>query len=254
VHPRAEGRRSEEVDHSLGLDVANDSAPRYLRWVAEQADPHLGRSVLEVGSGIGAITQYLAEGRTLVATDISEECIAALHERFDDASNVDVIQADLRTWSTDRQFDSVVLINVLEHIEDDAGALRSLSRFLRPGGSVVVYVPALNGLFGNWDRKVGHYRRYSRWRLRNVLRAAGLEPVETRYSNTLAIPAWMLFSRFSKAKPSTADRGLPAWDRIVVPISRFIESRVRMPLGLNLLGVGRYEGGAAKSGRTPEGF
>jgi SAM-dependent methyltransferase len=176
-----------------------------------------------------------------VATDISDFCIDALHKRFGAAGNVQVVQADLRSWNPGRSFDSIVMINVLEHIEADADALRSLSRHLRPGGTMVLYVPALNGLFGKWDLKVGHFRRYSRWRLRHVFEEAGLEPLELRYSNLLAIPAWALFTRFSPADAATADRTLPAWDRYAVPLSRFIESRVRIPLGLNLLGVARRD-------------
>ena len=87
------------------------------------------------------------------------------------------------------------MVNVLEHIADDAGPLRGLSRLLVPGGNIVVYVPALNGLYGALDEKIGHYRRYSVWRLREVFREAGLDPVELRWVNFLAIPAWAAFGR-----------------------------------------------------------
>jgi SAM-dependent methyltransferase len=237
VHPKVAGRPRGAGEHSYNLDTASDAAPNYLRWVADLVRPHLGASVLEVGSGIGAITEHLAQGRRLVATDVSEECVAALHHRFDNSPNVQVVHADLRSWEPDETFESIVMINVLEHIEDDAGALRSLSRFLRPEGSMVIYVPALNGLFGDFDFKVGHFRRYSRWRLKGVMHAAGLQPGETRYANMLAIPAWLAFTRFAEVDPEGA-KALPIWDRLAVPTSRFIESRARAPLGLNLLGVG----------------
>ena len=82
------------------------------------------------------------------------------------------------------------MVNVLEHIRDDVGVLSSLQRFLEPGGSIVIYTPALNGLFGSWDDYAGHFRRYSKWRLREVFRQAELDTVELRYANLLAIPAW----------------------------------------------------------------
>jgi hypothetical protein len=127
------------------------------------------------------------------------------------------------------------MINVLEHIEDDSGVLAGLRPLLSPGGAIVLYVPALNGLYGRWDRKVGHYRRYSRWRLREVANEAGLDVVELRYVNALAIPAWIAFSRTDVDR--TQGVSLSIWDRTGVPLSRAVERRIRVPFGLNLLAV-----------------
>jgi hypothetical protein len=131
------------------------------------------------------------------------------------------------------------MVNVLEHIVDDVEVLRGLSQQLVPGGNVVVYVPALNWLYGPNDKKVGHYRRYSVWRLREVFREAGLEPVELRWVNLLAIPAWALFSRGDVHDGRQNGKLLSLWDRTAVPTSRLLEWRLRMPIGLNVLGVGR---------------
>jgi SAM-dependent methyltransferase len=238
VHPKAMAAMDAEGDHDFALDVAGDSAPNHLRWIADLVSPHLGRRVLDVGAGIGAITQHIAPGRHVTACDVADECVTALRRRFEGAENVDVLQADLRTWTPAEAFDSVLMVNVLEHIEDDAGALASLARFVEPGGTVVVYVPALNGLFGNWDRKVGHYRRYSKWRLSEVMREAGLELTFMRYANILAIPGWFAFTNLAK-DDTTGDNALPLWDKLAVPVSRAVESRVPVPVGTNLLGVGR---------------
>jgi SAM-dependent methyltransferase len=176
MHPQAPTEA--EGDHARALDVAVDSSPNYLRWISDLCRPHLGASVLEVGSGVGSITERLAQGRSMLATEISDDCLAALERRFANVSNVRVARLDLRDPAGDEQFDSVVMINVLEHIRDDAGALSDLRRLLRPSGTLVLYVPALNGLYGPWDRAVGHCRRYSKWRLREVARAAGLVTAE----------------------------------------------------------------------------
>jgi SAM-dependent methyltransferase len=240
IHPKAIGLAEAEGDHDAGLDRASEAAPNYLRWIADLCRPHLGKSVLEVGAGNGSITQLFADGRRVLATDVSEGCVAALEERFRHTPTVEVAKADVRTVELDERFDSVLMINVLEHIEDDVGTLASVQRFLRPGGSIVIYVPALNGLYGRWDLKVGHRRRYSRWRLGEVFREAGLESIELRYVNILAIPAWAAFSRTSVDR--TARGSLTVWDRTAVPLGRLLESRIRMPIGLNLLGVGRVRG------------
>lgn len=238
VHPRAADTTDQEADEGFNLEVASVAAQNYLRWVADLCAPHLGATVLEVGAGVGSVTEHLASGRHIVATDLSESSVAAMRGRFRDHPNVEVMQADLRTWEPGRTFDSLLMINVLEHIRDDAGALVSLSRFVRPGGTIVIYVPALNGLFGKWDDYVRHFRRYSKWRLGEVMRQAALEPVELRYANLLALPAWIAFSPLMKFD-ADGRHSLSIWDRTAVPLTRLIESRVRVPIGLNLLGVGR---------------
>ena len=229
----------QEGDHDADLDLASESAPNYLSWVAELCRPHLGHRVLEVGAGLGAITARYERGRDVVANDVSAPCVRALRERFADHPNVRVEDRDLRALDLDARFDSVLMVNVLEHIADDVEALRRLSWLLVPGGDVVVYVPALNGLYGALDEKVGHYRRYSVWRLCEVFREAGLEPMELRWVNFLAIPAWAAFSRGDVDDRQRSGKLLSLWDRTAVPAARFLEAHVRMPIGLNVLGVAR---------------
>jgi SAM-dependent methyltransferase len=237
VHPKALAYVAEyDANLDMKLEIARDTAPNYLRWIADLIRPYLGHEVLEVGAGIGSITELYADGRAVVASDISDDCVQALRARFAKRQNITVVQKDLRAFGEDgRTFDSVVMINVLEHIEDDSGVLAELSRLLSPGGNVVIYVPALNGLYGRWDSKVGHYRRYSKWRLREVAHQAGLEVAELRYVNALAIPAWLAFSRTDVDRTQSAS--LSVWDRTGVPLSRALERRFRVPVGLNLLAV-----------------
>jgi len=242
IHPRAVALVDQEGDHDADLDLASESAPNYLSWVAELCRPHLGHRVLEVGAGLGAITARYEQGRDVVANDVSPTCVQALRERFADHPNVRVEDRDLRILELDARFDSVLMVNVLEHIADDVEALRGLSRMLVPGGDVVVYVPALNALYGALDEKVGHYRRYSVWRLREIFREAGLEPIELRWVNFLAIPAWAAFARGDIDDRQRSGTLLSLWDRTAVPAARLIEARVRMPIGLNVLGVGCHLG------------
>jgi cyclopropane fatty-acyl-phospholipid synthase-like methyltransferase len=229
---------SDSAHHDANLDVAGDSSPNYLRWIADLIKPHLGASVLEVGAGIGTVTELYAPGHTVLATDLSDLRVAALEERFGAVPTVTVAKRDLRDLRDDgARFDSIVMINVLEHIEDDAGVLSDMRNLLRDGGNIVIYVPALNGLYGRFDRQVGHYRRYSKWRMREVAVEAGLRVDELMYVNALGMPAWVAFSAtYSEGRVRHAGQGsLPIWDRTGVPISRAIERRVRIPLGLNLL-------------------
>ena len=239
IHPQAAVLLEQEGDHDADLELSGDSAPNYLSWVAGLCNVRLGHRVLEVGAGLGAITSRYEHGREVVASDVSAPCVRALRERFADYPNVRVEDRDLRALELDERFDSVLMVNVLEHIADDVEALRGLSRVLVPGGNIVVYVPALNGLYGALDQKIGHYRRYSVWRLREVFREAGLEPVELRWVNFIAIPAWAAFGRGDVNDAQRSSKLLSLWDRTAVPAARFLESHVPTPIGLNVLGVAR---------------
>jgi SAM-dependent methyltransferase len=235
VHPRA---RPEEGVHESHLDVAGENSPNYATWVAQMIKPHLGYRVLEVGAGIGTITTRYAEGHSVHATDISPECVRELQLRFDGWANVSVSQDDIREMAlAGRKFDSIVMVNVLEHIEDDSGLLAGLKTLLALGGNIVLYVPALNGLYGRLDHLVGHYRRYSKWRMRAVAEEAGLRPVVLRYANSLAIPAWFAYSRSRTSIDITLSSRLSLWDRVGVPVSRSLENAIRVPIGLNVLAV-----------------
>jgi SAM-dependent methyltransferase len=241
VHPRA-GRSN---DHTFRLEVADASSHNYHRWIAELITPYVGRRVLEIGAGYGDVSGLLSRGvADYVATDTSPECLTALESRFRDLSNVTVRELDVLADEPDGEFDSIVMINVLEHLLDDSGVLSSLSDNLAADGSLIVYVPALNSLYGDWDDWIGHFRRYSRDQLERTMRAAGLVVVESRYVNLIAIPAWFVFSRlgFRRKQGSTESgiaRELQLWDKTAVPITRWLESRVRPPIGLNVLGVAR---------------
>jgi SAM-dependent methyltransferase len=243
VNPRA-GRSN---DHTFGLEVADSSSPNYHRWIAQLIRPHIGRRVLEIGAGYGDVSGVLSRGvADYVATDTAPECLTALESRFCDSPNITVRKLDVLADNPDGEFDSIVMINVLEHLRDDAGVLTSLSENLAADGRLIVYVPALNSLYGEWDDWIGHFRRYSKDQLERTMRAAGLVVVESRYINLLAIPAWFAFSRLGirrkqGTKGSGIGRDLQLWDKTAVPITRLLESRVRPPIGLNVLGVARRD-------------
>ena len=230
------GRSAEGADGSAFLDVANDSNQNYLHWVADLCAPYLGDRVLDVGAGFGAVTEHLAVGRHMVALDVSETCCLALHERFRRTRNVHVVQGDLTAIATDDFFDSIVMTNVLEHIYDDAGTLATLRGHLTRGGNIVLYVPALNGYFTEWDRNVGHYRRYSKRRLAGITSEAGLTLKCLRYVNLLGLASWPFSGRLLKAGEGVAG-SLDLWDRYATPLTRSIERQVKIPIGLNLFCV-----------------
>jgi 2-polyprenyl-3-methyl-5-hydroxy-6-metoxy-1,4-benzoquinol methylase len=215
-----------------------EEADNYADWIYRLIKPHLGEDVLEIGAGHGELTERLRRGAHVTATDLSKRCVDELAVRFDGCHDVDVLQADVAALGTaGRQFDSVVLINVLEHIDDDDGALADLRALLKPGGRLCVFVPAFEGLYSDFDRRIGHRRRYRRSQLASTFDRAGLGVVDARYVNTVGALAWWLFSRQLGQVP-TQRWSVRLYDRVAVPAIRNLEADRSPRFGQSLLCIG----------------
>jgi len=216
---------------------------RYNRFTWELLAPFVGRRILEIGSGTGLMTRYLATRGRLTATDVDAEYVELLGRTFAGTPNVEVRQLDLAALGTNgalgRCYDTVICSNVLEHIEDDCRALVAMRNLLLPGGRVVLVVPAVKALYGEIDRAIHHHRRYSRGEIVEKLRGAGLEVEHLSAFNMLGVPGWWLNSVVLKRK---AVPGIQARinDRLV-PLLR-LERLVGPPIGMSLLAVGRLPG------------
>jgi SAM-dependent methyltransferase len=168
-------------------------APRFNRWMFERVQPWVGDRVLEIGSGIGNLSQFLVDRPTVVLTDTSAEYLERLRERFRDTPNVEVMRLYLPTPEgpvADRRFDTIVCLNVLEHVADDVGSLKAMRRLLDQGGRLVLLVPALRALYGSLDRALGHVRRYTRGELRAKFEQNGFVVRRLEYFNMAGIPGW----------------------------------------------------------------
>ena len=127
--------------------------------------------------------------------------------------------------------------NVLEHIPDHVQALRAAHRLVRPGGRVIMLVPAFEFAMSRFDRTVGHVRRYTKRSLAQAFRDAGLEPELVHYVNAPGLPAWFVGMRLLGMTPGEGPV-LRVWDSVVVPAARAVESRVRPPFGQSVFAVG----------------
>jgi glycosyltransferase involved in cell wall biosynthesis len=215
-----------------------EEADNYADWIYRLIQPHLGDHVLEIGAGHGELTERLRRDARVTATDLSKRCVDSLALRFDGCDDVEVLQADVAALGTEgRTFDSVVLINVLEHIDDDADALGDLRELLAPGGRLCVFVPAFEGLYSDFDRKIGHRRRYRRSQLATTFDRAGFEVIDARYVNTVGAVAWWLFSRQLGQVP-TQRWSVKLYDRVGVPIIRQLEAGRAPRFGQSLLCIG----------------
>lgn len=214
-----------------------DGADNYAAWIFEQVEPHLGDEVLEVGAGHGTFTGLLSErsGR-VVATDVSQRCVGILRSRFAGDARVTVVQGTTADAAELPPFDSAVLINVLEHIEDEDGALRDLSAALKPGGRLILWVPAFALLYSDFDRKIGHYRRYHKAGLKAKLSSAGYDVVDVRYVNFVGALAWLVVARLLHRAP-TGGPLVRVYDSYFVPVLKRVESRFGTPFGQSVFAV-----------------
>jgi SAM-dependent methyltransferase len=224
------------------LEAAGRDKPRYRRYQYELIAPHCGRSILEVGAGLGEFAEQFDDVDRLVVTDVDPDAVAVMARRFAARPEVQVLRLELgKPPDLERPVASVVAINVLEHIVDDAGALRSLASAVEVGGSIVLWVPGYQQLYGEFDRTVGHVRRYTPSSLAEVVRRAGLDVELVKPVNLLGGVAWWFTVRRSGVT-SPNPRMVAVFDRCVVPLTRALERRVRVPFGQSVLCVARKRG------------
>ena len=217
-----------------------EKATRYNEWIYETIRPHLGREILEVGSGIGNMTRFLARRGRVTASDASPFYLRELRRAFRDSGGVAVREIDISREPGPHHapFDTVVCLNVLEHIEGDVEAMRNMRRLLRPGGRAVLFVPANPRLFCAIDRGVGHWRRYTKEDLTRKMRAAGFRVIHARHYNPLGALGWWFNGQVLR-KGALAGSDVRGFN-LLMPAIRWLE-RFESRFSLSILAVGEKE-------------
>ena len=199
---------------------------------------HLGDRILEVGGGIGSMTRRLAEHGSVTAVEPSDRAVATPSRDSPTATRGSTsCTAPSRTCPEGPSFDSAVLVNVLEHVPDDAGLLRQIRRPLDPHGRVVCFVPAHTWLHSSFDDRIGHIRRYRRSTLAEAFGAAGYAVEELRHVNAPGALAWLVGARLLDLSPS--ERTTALYQRAVLPVVGKLESGWQPPFGQSLVVVAR---------------
>lgn len=231
-----------EKKEYFGKDLeAMSFADNYHRWIVEEFSPYLGSHVAEVGAGIGNFSEFLLEAgaQQLSTFEPSSNMYPMLEKKFSQDSNVNTYNNFFEEISENfvESFDAVAYVNVLEHIEHDRLALEHAHQTLKQNGHLLIFVPALKFLYSELDRKVGHFRRYTKKELIDVVSQAGFCIEEIRYFDVMGIIPWYI--AFVLLKQTTSGANVSLYDRLVVPIMRRIEGVVTPPIGKNLLLVAR---------------
>jgi SAM-dependent methyltransferase len=220
-------------------------ASRLNAWIYGQLRDRVRGDVLEVGSGLGSMSRLIVrDARRLVLADVDPRHLEAVRQRLGDAAaQVTLVQWDLAEPPppslAGQRFDTIVAVNVIEHLSDDAGAVRALAALLRPAGELLVYVPACPFAFSPLDQGLDHRRRYTRRSLGALLGAAGLLPaLPPRHVNRLGLIGWLCLGRMLQRRaipPALID----LFERIV-PLARALDRAFGWcPIGLGLIANGR---------------
>ncbi len=210
----------------------------YNGWIWKQIAPFVGERVMEAGCGTGTMTRYLANRRRVVAVDIDRHYVSGLKERYAERSNVRVEWADLSSeaWPdlSEEHIDTIVSMNVLEHLEDDEAALKHFHSVLEAGGRLVLLVPAHASLFGSMDTALGHFRRYERANLEGLLDRCGFEVTFIRYLNPTGVLGWFVNGRVLRRKVVPhVQASLYDWLYPLIGLT----DRLGLPFGLSVLAV-----------------
>jgi SAM-dependent methyltransferase len=218
------------------------AAPNYNWWQFSRITPYLGRRICEVGAGIGNMSSLMAGHGLdlLVLTDTGPYYRDTLKDTFASYPEVVVDQLTLPDETAAHRFqpyelDTVVALNVIEHIPDDIEAFRSIAAMLRPGGRAVILVPAFEGLFGSLDHELGHIRRYTRSNLSQRMSEAGFRVERAFYFNLVGTVGWWVNARLHKV-PRIPVEQLRYFDALV-PLLR-LEDRVPLPFGQSVIAIG----------------
>lgn len=222
------------------LEALGDLA-RYTGWILDTFDPWLRGRVIEVGAGIGNVSaRYLDRVDEALLVEPAVNLHAKLTARLGHHPKVRTSPAllhDVPAELTAKPFDAAILVNVLEHIDDDRAVLRQLHERIRPGGAVLLFVPAHQWLYGSLDALVHHVRRYENQELRSKVSEAGFEVKLCRSFDVLGIAPWLAAGKILKQQRFD-ERGAQLYDRFGVPVTRWLEGKVTAPVGKSLILVG----------------
>lgn len=220
-----------------------EKARNYNRWIVSKIKPFIGKRVLEIGSGIGNITKFLLSNEIVIATDVRNEYINILKQRFIENEKFLIFKYDVTNSDTDlikkSNIDTIVCVNVLEHVQDDMKALVNLNNIIKIGDKLIILVPAIEKLYGSLDKNLGHYRRYNKEELIKKINLAGFDIENLYFFNIFGIVGWFLNSIILKRRVLSGIQTL-FFDKLV-PVLEKIESIINIPFGFSLIAICKKE-------------
>jgi 2-polyprenyl-3-methyl-5-hydroxy-6-metoxy-1,4-benzoquinol methylase len=227
----------------VGKDLeAMSFAVNYHKWILEEFRPFLGKKLVEVGAGTGSFSEMLIDEKpeNLALVEPSEmfKFLEQNISQFDTSVSVNYYNSIFSeaAGTLREKPDTIIYVNVLEHIEDDSAELEKVYETLAPGGHCLIFVPALMSLYGAFDEKVGHFRRYTKGELEEKGKAAGFKIVKSKYFDFVGIFPWYI--KYKLLKSDSLESGaVEAYDKFAVPVTKQFERFLKFPVGKNILTV-----------------
>jgi 2-polyprenyl-3-methyl-5-hydroxy-6-metoxy-1,4-benzoquinol methylase len=237
----------QEIDHEGHSTLATIAkADRFNKWMFDTISPYCSGSVLEIGSGIGNISQYFLEsGYNITLSDVRENYCNTLRDKFSNAKTLDDVQLiDLADQDFEKKyqkyresFDTVFALNVVEHIKEDKLALGHCHFLLKDKGNLIILVPAFQNLYNKFDVELGHYRRYTKDTLISLFLSNGFDIIHSQYFNLIGTLGWFVSGTLLGKK--TIPEGQMDLYNSLVPVFKIIDKIVFQRLGLSVIVVGR---------------
>ncbi len=233
------GAEQEERSLGEGLEDIEQAMPRFARWMYATVKPALGYRVVDAGAGIGLYAEkLLADGHEVVALEYDAAFVSHLKERFAANPKVSVFQSDLCNSGGLPEFaaaDSMICLNVLEHVPDDVLALKNMRERVKPGGSLALLVPAGPRLLNSMDRAIAHYRRYRKAELEQMLAVTGWAVERSFRFNAFGIPAWFVAGLLRRKTPGRILSRL--YDALTPGFAMVERHAIRGMVGLSLVAI-----------------
>ncbi|MFI5185553.1 MAG: class I SAM-dependent methyltransferase [Chitinophagales bacterium] len=219
-------------------------ADRFNHWMYLEFKSQLKGEVLEAGSGIGNISQLvIKDGLNITLSDYNNEYCEWLKKKFDGISNVkgiiriDLLHPDFRTVYSGlkEKFDSIFLLNVIEHLADDCRAIANCHFMMKPAGHLIILAPAYQWLYCRLDKELGHYRRYTTKTIKKILEKENFIIQKVNHFNFLGMWGWLLLGKvFQKKKLSGNEMEL---FNSIVPLAKVLDQITFKKMGLSIIGT-----------------
>ena len=238
-----------EIDEE-GMETLNvvAEADRFNTWMYHTIKPFCTGRILEIGSGIGNISDFfINDNQQVTLSDIRQNYVDILKKKHRGKANLnDVLLMDIIDPEFDEKFadyfetfDSIYALNIVEHVKDDKRAIANMKKLLKPGGNMVILVPAYQGLYNIFDKELEHYRRYNMKMLDGIMTANQLKIIHHQYFNFIGIFGWWFSGSILKKKTIPGGQ-MKLYNRLV-PVFKLIDRIIGNSMGLSVISVGQKE-------------
>lgn len=230
----------------IGRDLeAMDLAENYHEWIWDLMRPFVGKNIVEVGAGTGSFSKLILrsapESLSLVEPSAMFEALREATSSVGEATTVRLFNTTFAeaaaAIASERRPDTVIYVNVLEHVENDEAELRTVYETLQNSGRICIFVPAMPVLFSRYDRHLGHYRRYKLGELTRKCERAGFSISFARWMDLPGTMPWFLKYKLMRSMNMEA-WAVRLYDKMVVPVARRVEKLLHPPRGKNVVVVG----------------